>query len=123
MPKTSLYTVFVRSLEVYAYHGVPAEERVLGHRYVIDVEMEVEGRADSTDKVSDSVNYSSAAQMIESVVRDEQCHTIERLAAMIADSLMDEFGMITEVSVSVEKPLPPMPLIAEAAGVRIVKQR
>jgi hypothetical protein len=36
---------------------------------------------------------------------------------------MDEFGMITEVSVSVEKPLPPMPLIAEAAGVRIVKQR
>ncbi len=123
MPKTSLYTVFVRSLEVYAYHGVPAEERVLGHRYVIDVEMEVEGRADTTDKVSDSVNYSDAAKLIESIVKDDQCHTIERLAAIIADSLLDEYNMITEVSVSVEKPLPPMPLIAEAAGVRIVKTR
>jgi 7,8-dihydroneopterin aldolase/epimerase/oxygenase len=118
-----LYTVFIRALEVYAYHGVPAEERALGHRYVVDVELEVAGDADATDDVRDTVDYGEVGQLVEFVVRNEQCFTVERLAALLADRLLSKFELTVEVSVTVEKPMPPMPVIAEACGVTVVRRR
>jgi dihydroneopterin aldolase len=108
---------------VYAYHGVPAEERALGHRYVVDVEMEVAGKADATDDVRDTVDYAEIAQLVEFVVRNEQCFTIERLSSLVGDRLLAKFDSAIEVTVTIEKPLPPMPVIAEASGVTIKRRR
>ena len=118
-----MYTVFVRGLEVYAYHGVSTEERALGHRYVVDVEMEVAGDADSTDDVRDTVDYGEIGQLVEFVVRNEQCFTVERLATLVADRLLAKFEPAVEVTVTIEKPMPPMPVVAEASGVTINRRK
>ncbi|HSI72358.1 MAG TPA: dihydroneopterin aldolase [Fimbriimonas sp.] len=118
-----MYTVFVRGLEVYAYHGVSPEERAVGHRYVVDVEMEVAGDADSTDDVRDTVDYGEIGQLVEFVVRNEQCFTVERLGALVAERLLAKFDAAVDVTVSIEKPMPPMPLVAEAAGVTVNRRK
>jgi dihydroneopterin aldolase len=119
----TVFNVFVEGLDLYAYHGVPAEERVVGHRYHVDVSLTVDGRADVTDHVDDTVDYGRVAQMAEALVRETQFHTVERLAAAIADHLIATFALAVEVSVTVRKPFPPAAVIAAAAGATVTRRR
>lgn len=118
-----MYTVFVRGLEFYAFHGVPPEERVIGHRYRVDFELEVEGAADATDRVEDTVDYGSAAQLVQRYAQERQVLTVERLAAGIGDELLARFPQIQSARVRLAKLLPPAPVVASEAGVELVRSR
>jgi len=116
-------TVVVRGLQCYAYHGVPPAEREVGHRYTIDLELDVEERAWRSDRVQDTVDYAAAAQAALDVTLDSQFRTVERLAQVIGEEILNRFPDVMEARVSVEKPMPPAPIIAEAVGVvRIVSR-
>ena len=71
--------VFVRRLEFYAYHGVPAEERQIGHRYVADLDVEIHDRAGETDMVEDTVDYGALAKRLEVLAAGSQHQTLESL--------------------------------------------
>jgi len=118
-----VFMVFVKGLELYAFHGVPPEEKVVGHRYRIDLEMEVDGSADQTDRVEDTVDYASAAQVALDASRETQFSTLERLGAEIADRLMAKFPSVAKLSVRVAKPLPPAPVIAQEMGILLIRRR
>ena len=112
----SMFVVFVRGLEFYAFHGVPEAERQVGHRYRVDIELRVEGSADETDDVADTVDYGKIAQRVTQLGTAERCRTVERLARKIGEALLDENPALVSIWISVAKPLPPAPVIAEEAG-------
>jgi 7,8-dihydroneopterin aldolase/epimerase/oxygenase len=114
-----MYTVFIRGLEFYGYHGVPAEERFIGHRYRVDLELRVEGRADETDHISETVDYGAVATLATQVGTSEKAHTVERLARLIGEKVLTEYPLVSSLWISVAKPLPPAPVIAEEAGVEL----
>src|SRR5687767_11250241 len=118
-----MYTVFVEGLEFYAYHGVPAEEKILGHRYTADIYVEVDGSADESDKVSETVDYGELSQRVIAFVGSTEGHTLERLAAKICEDILAEFKMVSEVHIKLAKPYPPSPIIAALAGVELVRKR
>ena len=118
-----VFTVFIDGLDLYAYHGVPAEERVIGHRYLVDIKLRVQGAADQTDAVEDTIDYGAVADHATSVVQDNQFKTIEKLATVIGKSLLTTYPQIEHASVTVKKPLPPMPAISAAAGVTVELSR
>lgn len=118
-----MYTVLIRGLELYAFHGVPNEERVIGHRYKIDIEFEVEGRTDETDDISETVDYGSVAQQIAAIAQGHKYRTVERLARVIGERLMKEHVCIQRLTLTLVKRLPPAPIIAEEAGVRLTLTR
>ena len=117
------YTVHIRGLDIYAYHGVPAAERSIGHRYHVDAELEVEGTAPVTDDVQDTVDYGHAACIIRDQILDRQDRTLERLAAACLEALFDEFDGLMSAQITIEKPMPPAPFIADAAGITLVMER
>jgi dihydroneopterin aldolase len=114
-----MYTVFVRGIEFYGYHGVPAEERYIGHRYRVDLELRVEGKADETDLIADTVDYGLAARVVTRVGADETAHTVERLARIMGEKILQEFPTVASLWISVAKPLPPSPIMADEAGVEL----
>ena len=114
-----VYTVFLRGIEFYGYHGVPAEERHIGHRYRVDVEIRVEGSADETDHISDTVDYGLVARTVTRVGADETAHTVERLARLMGERILGEFPSVSSIWISVAKPMPPSPIIADEAGVEL----
>jgi 7,8-dihydroneopterin aldolase/epimerase/oxygenase len=109
--------VFIEGLDLYAYHGVPDEERAIGHRYTIDVQMDVTEQASTTDRVQDTVDYGQIAKEVQQLAESAQFRTLERLAAEIARKVMEGHPTVTWISVSVRKPKPPAPVIAESVGV------
>jgi len=114
-----MYTVFIRGLEFYGFHGVPAEERFIGHRYRVDLELRVEGSADESDHISDTVDYGAIGQMAVAIGTTEVAHTVERLARLIAERILDAHAKVQSVWISVAKPYPPAPMIAAEAGVEL----
>lgn len=118
-----MYTIFIEGLEVYAYHGVPAEERTLGHRYAVDLNLSVEGFADETDKIGDTVDYGLVGAKVCGLMATTHAHTLEHLARTIAESLLADQPLIIEVFIRISKPYPPTPIIASAAGVELTLAR
>ncbi len=114
-----MYTVFVRGIEFYGYHGVPVEERVVGHRYRVDVELRVNGVADNSDEVSQTVDYGELGLLVVQIGAEERVSTVERLARIIGESILAKFGLVESLWISVAKPLPPAPMIADSAGVEL----
>ena len=114
-----MYTVFLEGLEFYGYHGVPAEERVVGHRYIADLYLQVNGSADKTDHIQETVDYSHVAARTLVLATEAQAHTLEHLAAHICDNLLADYPMIARVKIRLAKPLPPAPIIAARAGVEL----
>lgn len=118
-----MYHVFIENLDFYAHHGVPAEERVVGHRYVLSLSMAVEGGATSTDLVSDTVDYGEVASVVFDAATEKQYKTVERLAQVIARTVLENFSLVSSIEVRLAKRLPPAPMIAESAGVVLTLSR
>lgn len=120
---SSMFTVALHGLQFYAYHGVPPEERALGHRYEVDVWISVEGRANFSDRVEDTVDYGELGKLIVEQSTSAQYKTIERLAQVICDRVLKEFPSAKEVRLALRKHMPPAPIIVRSSEVEITVSR
>lgn len=118
-----MYRVFLRGLEFYAYHGVPEAERAVGHRYSVDLEVTLAGRAIETDSIGDTVDYARLGELAIEVASATVYRTVERLAAAICEAILTDFPLVRRVQATVVKRLPPANLIAECAGVEVSRER
>lgn len=114
-----MVTLFVTGLEFYSHHGVSAAERLVGHRYTVDLDVDIESSAEFTDDVMDTVDYAAIAQLVLEVAGSTQFNTVERLAYVIAEKLLERFTRIERVNLRLSKRLPPAPVIAEELGVEL----
>lgn len=118
-----MITVFVSGLEFYGFHGVTVEERTIGHRFVADLRLQVEGRAEETDSIEDTVDYAGVSFQLTELCAKRQFYTLERMAAAIADELLARHGGIQRVWIRIAKRLPPVDMIAEQVGVELERSR
>lgn len=117
--------VFLKGLRFYGFHGVHSEERALGQRFVLDVELEVDLRqAGRSDALVDTTSYSAVYKRVRAIVEGPPRQLIESVAEEVATVLLAEFPLVTAVSVTVHKPEAPIKgAMLDSAGVRIRRQR
>lgn len=97
-------TVAIEGLEVYGRHGVHAGERELGQRFRVDVRLELSGCPGAgTDRLEDTVDYARLADEVAAIVAGPPVALLERLAALIAETALDE-PLADAVEVTVRKP-------------------
>lgn len=118
-----MVTVLVRELEFYAYHGFTDEEQAIGHRYLLSLEVLVATKATESDTLSDTVDYGDLAKVALAAATEPKARLVELVAHRVATAVLEAFPEIAEVEVELVKLLPPMPFVAQSAGVRIVKSR
>jgi 7,8-dihydroneopterin aldolase/epimerase/oxygenase len=118
-----MFTVFVAGLEFYGFHGVTVEERTIGHRFVADLRIEVEGRAHQTDSIEDTVDYASVSFSLTELCGKRQFFTLERMADAIIEELLSRHPTISGVWIRIAKRLPPFNMIAEQVGVEMKRSR
>ncbi len=100
--------ILLEDMEFYAYHGCFKEEQVIGNRFLVDLEIEVDtAEAELSDKLDDTVNYQAVYNMVREAM-DEKSHLLEHLARRILDNLRTGFPTIRQMKVKVSKMNPPM---------------
>lgn len=111
--------VFIKGIQFYGYHGVAEEERRLGQRFLMDVELKMDLRpAGGSDELSASVDYAEVLRLVKEIGEKEQYQLLEALAERVAAVLLERFPA-AEVKVRASKPAPPLPGAFEAVGVEI----
>lgn len=101
--------IILEAMQFYAYHGVFEEEKKLGQKFEVDLEMQVDlHKAGETDCLEDTINYALVYEIVKDIVMGETKKLIESLASNIADELIKRFP-IHEVNVKVKKLQPPIP--------------
>jgi dihydroneopterin aldolase len=111
--------VLIEGLTFFGYHGVRPEEQRLGQKFRVDVELTLDlGRAASSDRVADTVNYEEICRLVLEVGRGRRCNLVETLAERIAAVLLKAFPA-QEVLVRVKKTSPPFDGTLTAVGVEI----
>lgn len=115
--------ILVQGIEFHGHCGVTAEERKVGQRLSVDVELEVDFRAASRqDAVAKTVNYAKVCQTVLEVGRSETCRLVETLAERISTALLDRFA-IQALLLRVKKVLPPLEEIKGGVTVEIRRSR
>jgi dihydroneopterin aldolase len=93
--------VELHAVELYGFHGVGADERQNGQRFVYDVELEVGDRG-ADDRIEHAVDYRDVAACLREVA-GRQFHLLEALATAVADAMVERFAP-ERVTVRVRKP-------------------
>lgn len=97
-------TIELAGLVVFGHHGYLEEERRLGQRFLVDLEVDVDDAAASSDRLEDTIDYRRLAHVVREVFQGPERLLLEALAGATADRLLERFPELERVRVRVRKP-------------------
>ncbi|ABB14115.1 dihydroneopterin aldolase [Carboxydothermus hydrogenoformans] len=101
--------IVIKGVEFYAFHGVLPEEKALGQKFILDLELGIDLRdAGRSDDLSKTVSYKEVLDFTEEIVTKNRFDLIEALAEEVAGGILNKFSLIKEVMVRVHKPGAPL---------------
>ncbi len=123
MLSLGVFEVRVSGLRFRGFHGVFESEREHGNEFLASVVASVEGSADETDSLADTVDYSALAGLMGSLSESRSFMTVEGLAGSYAALVLERFPLVSSLEVVIDKLSPPMSVEVESCGVRLVRKR
>jgi dihydroneopterin aldolase len=116
--------IFLRGVELHAYHGLHEEEARLGQRFVIDMDWWVDTTsAAAHDNYRDTVGYEKVFALIHDISSGRRFQLLEALGEAIARAVLERHPTVEKVRVEIHKPSAPIAGIFRDAGVEITRAR
>ena len=113
----------LRGLSIYTHHGLSDAEQEIGQRLEFDLSFDVpDCDAVLTDRVEDTIDYAEVADMVALAATERSYRTLERLAQVVGERLMERFNC-ESVRVRAAKPEPPLPLAIQEVAVEVTQER
>jgi dihydroneopterin aldolase len=113
--------ILIHGVHFHGHHGVHDEERKLGQRFLVDVEILLDLReACRADDLAASVDYERVHGLVVEIGTGEQFRLLEALAERIASTVLEQFP-VQQVMVRATKPSPPLPGIVGSVSVEITR--
>lgn len=124
MKKTSLIKLSIKNAEYYSFHGVKPEERKLGGKYQVDLDMYYDAtKAIINDDVKDALNYEEAMFCISEVISNESYNLVETIANEILNMLMEKFPQLESSTVRIRKLCAPIRHVVDCIEVEQTIER
>ena len=111
--------IYLRDLRFHAYHGVEAQERIVGNDYQLSVRIQYDvSQAMLSDNVLDTINYADVYRLLEQEMQVPS-NLLERVAYRMADRIQRRFAFVEAIDISLAKLNPPMGTNMGEAGVEL----
>lgn len=115
--------IYINNLEFIGFHGVFPEEKKLGQKFFVSLELSVDTReAGKSGDLCKSVHYGLVAQDVERVFLEKSIDLIETCAENIAEMVLKKYELVREVKVIVKKPWAPLQMHFESVAVEITRK-
>ncbi len=116
-------TIELAGLELFGYHGVLAEEREHGQRFLVDVWLDVaDTTSGQTDRIEDAVDYRRVVAAVREISEGRAYHLLEAFATALADTLLERFP-VAKARVRVRKPDVRLELPSEHSAIEVERAR
>jgi 7,8-dihydroneopterin aldolase/epimerase/oxygenase len=114
----------LNSISFYGYHGALAEERTLGQRFELDVEVCGDfSRHEGSDDLHWTVDYTLLYRAVAEIFNSQNFALLETCAGVIANGILQRFERVAEVTVRVRKPHVPMGGLLDNVEVEVYRRR
>ncbi len=116
--------IYIKGLEIFAYHGVNPEEKRDGQKFVLDITLQADlSRAMATDNLEHTVNYAAVRKCITAAMTEKSYDLIEHTASVVADAVLAQFPRVQKITVLLKKPEAPMNAVFDYVAVEVEKER
>ncbi|MGL5646772.1 MAG: 2-amino-4-hydroxy-6-hydroxymethyldihydropteridine diphosphokinase [Clostridium sp.] len=112
--------VYLKDVEIFSNHGVFKEEKVLGQKFIFDIELGLDmAKAAKENDLEASVHYGELCHGIEKICVDECFDLIETLAEKVSEYILYKYRIVETVRVKVKKPWAPIGRHLKYAAVEV----
>ena len=112
--------IYIRDLEFIGYHGVFEEEKKLGQKFYVSLELITNLRdAGLNDDILKTTHYGEVAKTVEKVFFSKKYDLIETLAEDIAREILLNFNLISKLKLEIKKPWAPVGIPLDNVAVEI----
>lgn len=116
--------IIIKNLEVFSYHGVNPEEKILGQKFLINITLYTSFRnAAEKDSINETISYANAIKSIVTIMREKPHDLIETAAENLARQLFLEFETLKKVKICLKKPAAPINAHFDYVAVKIKRSR
>jgi len=116
--------LIIKDLEVFAHHGVFAEEKKLGQKFVVSLEVWFDmSLAAGRDIIECTINYAELCQRVSEFLKSKSYDLIEAAAAALCEQMLLEYPFATRLKVCLKKPWAPIHMHLDYVGVEVERSR
>lgn len=116
--------IVLTEIHGFGYHGLFEHERKDGQDFYVDLTLHVDLTAASqSDAIEDTVNYGEITNLVVEEITSNPVNLIEKLAARIAERVLNQHIKVSEVTVTVHKPQAPVAAQLKDIAVVITRSR
>lgn len=112
--------IFLNGMEFYAYHGAKKEEKILGQRFLVDIEYEIDDP--EIDELEYTVDYTEVYNKTKNIIENFNFKLLETLTKEIALKIFED-KRIKNIVVKVIKHSPPIKGILENVSAEVNLKR
>lgn len=100
--------ILLEGMEFFAYHGCFREEKIIGTKFIVDLEFEFDtASAEISDNIHDTVNYQAIFRLVRAEM-EIKSNLLENVARRILASIRKSYPVITHSTVKIRKMNPPL---------------
>lgn len=115
--------IHIKDLEIIGFHGAIPEEKVLGQKFVLSFELDVDLRqAGKNDDLTKTVHYGELAQKVEEEFTKTSYDLIEKAAEEICEFVLLNYPLVKKVKLLLKKPWAPTRKHVEYVAVEIERK-
>ncbi|MGV8905248.1 MAG: 2-amino-4-hydroxy-6-hydroxymethyldihydropteridine diphosphokinase [Acetobacterium sp.] len=115
--------LYIKDLEVFAYHGVFPEEKSLGQKFLISVTLTLDMReAAITGDLTKSVHYGELAHALEKEFQKESYDLIETAGEKLTSYVLNNYPMVSKVKIMIKKPWAPILRSMDTVAIEITRK-
>lgn len=113
----------LNNISLFAHHGVTPQERELGQRFFLDIELGTDlSAAAQQDDLAASIDYEAVYNTAAAAFTAPTCDLLERAAWEVITALFQQFPA-REITVRIRKPSAPIDGILDTVEVELYRLR
>ena len=103
----SEFTIELKSVNFFAFHGLHEEERKTGNEYEVDLSVKFITDGKMITKIDETINYVKLFEIVKQEMEQPR-NLLETVAISITEKIQEHFGEVKEVEVRINKKNPPI---------------
>jgi dihydroneopterin aldolase len=116
--------IVLTGIHGFGYHGLFEQERKDGQDFFADLTLSVDLKAAAqSDAIMDTVNYAEITDLVVEEITTSPVNLIEKLAARIAERVLNQHIKVISVTVTVHKPQAPVAAQLKDIAVVVTRSR